>query len=125
MRRRARIQAGELKDLVSIRGGKEMQFLVKAYDGEGMLDKRMEVRPRHLEGMKALGKQVICAGGLLDDAGRMKGSALVMEFPNRAALDEYLNNEPYVVEGVWQKIEVEPMNVVLVNGEKRRQPDAR
>ena len=102
-----------------------MQFLVKAYDGEGMLDKRMEVRPRHLEGMKALGKRVICAGGLLDDAGRMKGSALVMEFPDRAALDEYLNNEPYVVEGVWQKIEVEIMNVVLVNGEKRRQSDAR
>ena len=44
-----------------------MQFLVKAYDGESMLDKRMEVRPRHLEGMKALGTQIICAGGLLDD----------------------------------------------------------
>ena len=26
------------------------QFVVRAYDGEGMLDKRMEVRPRHLEG---------------------------------------------------------------------------
>jgi hypothetical protein len=49
---------------------------------------------------------------------KMKGSALVMEFPDRAALDEYLKNEPYVVEGVWQKIEVETMNVVLVNGEK-------
>ena len=96
-----------------------MQFLVKAYDGDGMLEKRMEVRPRHLEGMKALGRQIICAGGLLDDEGRMKGSALVMEFPDRAALEEYLKNEPYVVEGVWQKIEVEPMNVVLVNGEKR------
>ena len=95
-----------------------MQFLVKAYDGEGMLEKRMEVRPRHLEGMKAMGKQIICAGGLLDETGRMKGSALVMEFPDRAALDEYLKNEPYVVEGVWQKIEVEHMNVVLVNGEK-------
>ena len=95
-----------------------MQFLVKAYDGEGMLDKRMEVRPRHLEGMKALGQQIICAGGLLDDGGKMKGSALVMEFESRAALDEYLKNEPYVVEGVWQKIEVETMNVVLVNGEK-------
>ena len=57
-----------------------MQFLVKAYDGEGMLDRRMEVRPRHLEGMRALGPRVICAGGLLDEAGRMKGSALVMEF---------------------------------------------
>ena len=80
----------------------------------------MEVRPRHLEGMKALGKQVIVAGGLLDNAGRMKGSALVMEFPDRIALDAYLAREPYVVEGVWQKIEVETMNVVLVNGEKRQ-----
>ena len=96
-----------------------MQFLVKAYDGNGMLEKRMEVRPPHLEGMKALGRQIICAGGLLDDEGRMKGSALVMEFPDRVAMEEYLKNEPYVVEGVWQKIEVEPMNVVLVNGEKR------
>ena len=95
-----------------------MQFLIKAYDGEGMLDKRMEVRPRHLEGMKKLGKQIICAGGLLDAAGRMKGSALVMEFPDRAALDAYLKHEPYVVEGVWQRIEVERMNVVLVNGER-------
>ena len=97
-----------------------MQFLVKAYDGEGKLKKRMEVRPRHLEGMKVLGKQVIVAGGLLDNAGRMKGSALVMEFPDRIALDAYLASEPYVVEGVWQKIEVETMNVVLVNGEKRQ-----
>jgi uncharacterized protein YciI len=95
-----------------------MQFLIIAYDGEGMLEKRMEVRPRHLEGMKTLGKQIIAAGGLLDEEGKMKGSALVMEFPDRAALDDYLANEPYVVEGVWQKIEVETMNVVLVNGEK-------
>ena len=93
-----------------------MQFIVKAYDGEGVLDKRMEVRPRHLEGMKRLGRQVICAGGLLDENGKMKGSALVMEFPDRAALDEYLANEPYVVEGVWQKVEVELMNVVILDG---------
>ena len=84
-----------------------------------MLDKRMEVRPRHLEGMKALGKQIISAGGLLDEEGKMKGSALVMEFENRAALDAYLSSEPYVVEGVWQKIDVGVMNVVLVNGERR------
>ena len=98
-----------------------MQFLVKAYDGPNMLEKRMAVRPRHLEGMKALGKQIIAAGGLLDEDGKMKGSALIMEFPDRAALDEYLAGEPYVVEGVWQKIVVEPMNVVLVNGEKRQE----
>ena len=44
-----------------------MQFLVKAHDGENMLEKRMAVRPRHLEGMAKLGKHIVCAGGLLDD----------------------------------------------------------
>ena len=39
-----------------------MQFLIRAYDGEGVSEKRMEVRHRHLEGMKTLGKQIICAG---------------------------------------------------------------
>ena len=92
--------------------------MIKAYDGEGKLDKRMEVRPRHLEGMKTLGKRIIAAGGLLDEEGRMKGSALILEFENRAALDDYLAHEPYVTEGVWQKIDVDPMNVVILNGEK-------
>ena len=95
-----------------------MQFIVKAYDGPDMLETRMAVRPRHLEVMKKLGKQIICAGGLLDDEGKMKGSVLVMEFENREALDDYLAKEPYVTEGIWQKIDVEVMNVVLVNGEK-------
>ena len=95
-----------------------MQFVIKAYDGEGMLEKRMEVRSRHLEGMSRLGKHIICAGGLLDDEGKMKGSVLILDFPERAALDDYIANEPYVVEKVWEKIEVEVMNVVLVNGEK-------
>ena len=95
-----------------------MQFIIKAYDGEGMLSKRMAVRQLHLEGMAALGKQVICAGGLLDEEGKIKGSALVLEFPDKTSLDEYLRNEPYVVGGIWQRIEVEPMNVVLLEGEK-------
>ena len=90
-----------------------MQFVVIAYDGEGMLERRMAVRPRHLEGMAALGSHVICAGGLLDEEGKMKGSALIMDFENRDELEAYLANEPYVQEHVWEKIEVERMNVVI------------
>ena len=92
-----------------------MQFLIRAYDGAGKLDKRMEVRPRHLEGMKKLGDHIVCAGGLLDDEGKMKGSALVLNFESRKELDEYIANEPYVVEKVWEKIEVETINVVIAN----------
>lgn len=95
-----------------------MQFLVKAYDGEGMLAKRMEVRPEHLKGMEELGEHVVCAGGMLDEDGAMIGSALVMEFPDRPALDEYLAREPYVREHVWEKIDVEIMNVVILEGKR-------
>lgn len=96
-----------------------MQFIIRAYDGKNKLEKRMEVRPRHLEGMENLSSQIICAGGILDDEGKMKGSVLIMEFEDRTALDAYLNAEPYVTEGVWEKVIVEPMNVVIVNGERR------
>ena len=96
-----------------------MQFLIKAYDGPNMLEKRMEVRPRHLEGMSRLNEHIICAGGLIDEEGKMKGSALIMNFDSRAELDTYLAAEPYVIEKVWQKIEVEPMNVVIANGKKQ------
>ncbi len=95
-----------------------MQFVIKAYDGEGKLEKRMEVRPRHLQGMAELGSHVICAGGLLDESGKMKGSLLLTEFKDREELDAYLAKEPYVVEKVWEKIEVERLNVVILKGEK-------
>lgn len=95
-----------------------MQFIITAHDGENMLEQRLAVRPRHLEGMAKLGKRIICAGGLLDDEGKMKGSVLILDFEDRAAFDDYLKNEPYVTEHVWEKIEVEPLNVVIVNGDK-------
>ena len=59
------------------------QYVIKAYDGEGKLDKRMEVRPRHFEGMEKMKEHILCAGGMLDDEGKMIGSLLVMEFENR------------------------------------------
>ncbi|MGX8687854.1 MAG: YciI family protein [bacterium] len=95
-----------------------MQFVIKAYDGAGKLERRMEVRPRHLENMSKINGKVICAGGLLDEEGKMKGSLMVMEFESRAVLEEYLKSEPYITDGVWEKVDVEQLNVVLVNGEK-------
>ena len=95
-----------------------MQYIITAYDGKDMLDERMAVRPAHLENMSKVNGMVLCAGGLLDEDGKMKGSVLVMEFESRELLDEYLKNEPYIREGVWQDVKVEAMNVVILNGEK-------
>ncbi|MBR4232776.1 MAG: hypothetical protein IKR95_06170 [Oscillospiraceae bacterium] len=95
-----------------------MQYVIRAYDGTGMLEKRMAVRPRHLENMAKVNGKVICAGGILDGEGKMKGSLLIMDFDSREGLDSYLKSEPYIIENVWQKIDIDPMNVVILNGEK-------
>lgn len=95
-----------------------MQFLITAYDGAGMLERRMAVRPRHLENLQKVNGRILCAGGLLDDQGKMKGSALIMEFASKDALEDYLKSEPYITERVWERVTVEPMNVVIAGGEK-------
>ena len=94
-----------------------MQYVIRAYDGADVLEKRMAVRPRHLENMARIRDRILCSGGLLDGQGNMKGSLLVLNVESRAILDEYLRTEPYILEGVWEKIEVEAMNVVFLNGE--------
>lgn len=95
-----------------------MQFIVTAYDGENKLDKRMEVRPRHLESITRVKGKVLCAGGILDDEGTMIGSMLVMDFDSREDLQGYLDQEPYILEGVWEDVRVENMNVVIFDNQK-------
>ena len=98
-----------------------MQFLITAYDGkdEDAITRRMSVRPKHLENITHVKEKgsVICAGGIKDSEGHPIGSVLVMEFADRAMLDDYLANEPYVIAHVWQDIKVETVSVVVVNDE--------
>lgn len=98
-----------------------MQFFVTAYDAtdEGALDRRMSVRPLHLENIKKVKEtgKVIAAGGILNEEGNLKGSFLVFDFENRQMLDDYLANEPYVINKVWEDIRIEVCNTVIVNDE--------
>ena len=57
-----------------------MKFVIRDIDGERKLEKRMEVRSRHFEGMDRMKEHLVCAGGLLDEEGNLKGSVLVMDF---------------------------------------------
>ena len=43
---------------------------------------------------------------------------MILDFDSKELLDEYLKSEPYIQEHVWETVEVERMNVVIVNGEK-------
>jgi len=92
-----------------------MQFLVTGTDGtdEKALERRLAARDAHLKGVaEASGKnEHLYGAALLDEAGKMIGSFLVVEYPDRDALDAWLKTEPYVLGGVWERVEVTPCKV--------------
>ncbi|MBQ26554.1 MAG: hypothetical protein CMH81_00200 [Nitrospiraceae bacterium] len=93
-----------------------MEFLVMAYDGKDAEAKtrRLQARSAHLDNIVALKETgvFINGGAILDNQGNMIGSTLYMNFESRAALDLWLQSDPYVTKGVWIDVEVMPIRLV-------------
>ena len=87
-----------------------MTFLVLGYDGADAEApaRRAAARSTHLstaQRLKTAG-HLLEGGAILDDAGKMVGSMLLMEFPTRAELDAWLVSDAYSVGGVWKDVTV-------------------
>ncbi|WP_072682524.1 YciI family protein [Arcobacter sp. LA11] len=92
-----------------------MQYLVIAYDNEGALEKRLEVREAHITGAKKMiadGK-IISVGALIEED-KMVGSTAYVDFENDDEINEWLSNEPYVTNGVWNMDEFQIVPVKLL-----------
>ena len=88
-----------------------MQYIVTAYDGtdEKALERRMAERDEHvrcIEERFRRGEHKYGAA-LLDDTGKMIGSLLVVDYPSREELNDWLKVEPYVVGNVWQRVDIQ------------------
>ena len=98
-----------------------MQFVITAYDGkdEGAYERRMAVRPQHLESIKRVKEtgSVVCAGGITNEEGKLVGSVVILDFATKELFDAYLAQEPYMVNKVWEDVTVNNINVVFVNDE--------
>jgi uncharacterized protein YciI len=95
-----------------------MQFLLTAYDGtdSGAPDRRLRVREGHLKKISDLKKtgEFLFGGAILDENGKMIGSMIVYDFPDRQTLDERLKDEPYINDKVWEKIEIRPFRLARI-----------
>lgn len=92
-----------------------MQFIVIGKDGtdEKAKERRLAARAEHI----MLGEKLRLSGNmwygaaLWDDNNEMVGSMLLMDFPSRKKLDEWLKIEPYITGKVWKSIEILKCNV--------------
>ncbi|GAB4030871.1 YciI family protein [Spirosoma jeollabukense] len=87
-----------------------MHYVIHAYDHANALDRRMAARPAHIDyvgQLKAAGKFLL-GGALLDPAGNMIGSMLILNLETEDELTTYLHTDPYIVQGVWDTIDIKP-----------------
>lgn len=97
-------------------------FVVSCTDNEGTVEKRLATRPQHLERLQKLNDEgrLIVAGAMPKDPTNPQagfyGSTIIVNFESREALDAWLQEEPFLKEGVYSHIDVKPFNKAFPQG---------
>ena len=97
-------------------------FVLSCTDREGTLEKRLETRPAHLARLQQLDAEgrLIVAGAMPKDPSNPQagfyGSTMIVDFDSREALDAWLQDEPFLKEGVYSHIDVKPFNKAFPQG---------
>jgi uncharacterized protein len=94
------------------------QYVVIARDGTDAdaMERRQRVRPLHVEGAAQLKQngQFVLGGAMLSEEGHMTGSIMIVQFETEAAFQQWYQQEPYLQQGVWKQIEIQPFKVAHV-----------
>ncbi len=97
-------------------------FVLTCTDHEGSLEKRLAIRPQHVERLQQLDDagRLIAAGAHPKDpndpqAGFL-GSTIIVEFDSREALDAWILDEPFLKHGIYASIEIKPFNKAFPKG---------
>lgn len=94
------------------------QYLIIAWDAAdtNAQKRRLKVRNEHLAGAKKLkeGGNFILGGAMLNDNKEMIGSTMVLQFANDDDFHKWKQNEIYILESVWDRIEVHSFKVANV-----------
>ncbi|GJC32171.1 hypothetical protein KAM398_21600 [Acinetobacter sp. KAM398] len=97
-------------------------FVLSCTDREGTLEKRLATRPAHLARLQQLDAEgrLIVAGAMPKDPNNPQagfyGSTMIVDFDSREALDAWLQDEPFLKEGVYSHIDVKPFNKAFPQG---------
>lgn len=90
-----------------------MLIALIARDKSGGLPIRMENRPAHVDYLKASGDAVFQAGPLLDAAGEMTGSLVILNMDSMADAESWAANDPYAKAGLFASVELIEWKKVL------------
>ena len=81
-------------------------FMLACFDKADSLPLRMATREAHLAYMGRKREMVKLAGPLLDEAGDMAGSLLIVEAEDLAGATALNDEDPYTKAGLWDRVEI-------------------
>jgi len=84
--------------------------VVIAEDAENSVERRMAVREPHMKRVQGFAGQGVlaCGGALLGPKGEMLGSIAITRHPTEEEARAWWADDPYVQNGVWQKMRFYP-----------------
>jgi uncharacterized protein YciI len=88
-----------------------MLYVIIGHDAPDAREKRPQVRPAHLAHFDPLARagRIRIAGPFLDRT----GSLIVLEAGSLAEVWDLVGRDPYVTEGIFNRVEVKPFQQVL------------
>ncbi|MCZ4281086.1 YciI family protein [Kiloniella laminariae] len=91
-----------------------MKFIFSCVDKKDHAHIRAENRPAHLEYLGKFMDRVVVAGPTLGaDGESMTGSLLILEFDDAIAAQEFAENDPYKLAGLFEQVTITPWKQVL------------
>jgi uncharacterized protein len=94
-----------------------MLFAIITTDKPNHLELRVKHRPAHVEFLKSLGDQVKAAGPFLDDKGDMMGGMVIVDAPDRAAVEAIVARDPFTHVDLFSRVEIRAWKWTMKNPE--------
>ncbi|KAI8339781.1 hypothetical protein EDC96DRAFT_523005 [Choanephora cucurbitarum] len=96
---------------------KQFVVVVKDYEDSECLQRRLEIREKHLsKAHDAKDNGTLLAGGaILDDhaSGKMKGSVLLVSAGSPEEIETMIKNDPYYKAKVWESWKIHPVKFAI------------
>jgi len=88
-------------------------FVLHCLDKPNALEVRMGAREAHLAYVRERLDVVKVGGPMLDDAGGMAGSLLILDVADRAAAEAFSASDPYTLAGLWARVDIKPFKASI------------
>ncbi|HEY9621925.1 MAG TPA: YciI family protein [Crinalium sp.] len=90
-----------------------MKFALQCILANDSSDKRIRLRTEHLRYIEAHKEQIFCGGPTLDDNGNPEMMLIILDVPDLASAEAFIQVEPYNRSGVFERITIRQWRQIL------------